>query len=114
MTKDEELKQWEEQMREAMATDMLPKMQASRFVIGMVQKENIDPILLMQIGAALLLNKPLILLCDPDVELSKKMVQVADAIVVSEGGWRSEATKAKICKAIEVVYDQRRRAEQPI
>src|SRR5262245_12318830 len=77
---DPEVAEWFARINEAIRKDMLPKMRSSSFVMGIVEPE-LDAFLLMQVGAAVLLEKPLILLSVEGGWIPKKARELADAVI---------------------------------
>jgi len=63
-----------------MANDILPKIEGSHFVIGLMEAK-IDALQCLQIGAALLFEKPLILLQLPGVWIPPRLRKLADTVV---------------------------------
>jgi hypothetical protein len=56
-------------------------MRCAAFALGIIEPDGIDPFLLMQVCAAVLLEKPLILLANRGVWIPAKARELADAVV---------------------------------
>ena len=77
---DEKAEKELEQLCALLKDDLLPKMRASSFVMGLIEPES-DPFVLMQVGAALLLDKPLILIAMRGASIPAKARQLAEAVL---------------------------------
>jgi hypothetical protein len=69
-----------EELRSAAETDLLPKMKASAFVIGTGMDEP-DVYLALQIGLALLLEKPLVLMVQKETWIPPRLRALADLVL---------------------------------
>lgn len=61
--------------------DIIPKMRGSAFCVTVVTPHGIDPYLCLQLGACLLLEKPLLILALGGVWIPARVRALADAIV---------------------------------
>jgi hypothetical protein len=61
--------------------DIIPKMAGSAFCITVVTPDGIDPYLCLQLGACLLLEKPLLIIAIDGVWIPARVRALADAIV---------------------------------
>lgn len=108
---DPEIEKWLAEVNDAVNRDMVPKMRSSAFALGIVD-EHLDAYMLMQVGAALLLDKPLILLVLKGAWVPKKARELADTIVevdsikTPEG---KEKIQAAITNLVERLAKERRR-----
>jgi hypothetical protein len=92
-----ELEDFVATLSENARTDLIPKMKASRFCLAMMD-EHADLYLALQIGLALVLDKPLFLVVAPGAWVAPRLRQMAEAII--EGSFRDPATKSKFETAI--------------
>jgi hypothetical protein len=93
---DPEVKEW----LESAGRDMLPKMKDSALSIA-IFSGTVDPKLCMEIGAAILYDKPIMLLVTDDQQLPPTLEKIAAAVV--RGDPCTEATKNKLTAAISRV-----------
>lgn len=90
-----------EHLGEAARKDIIPKMRSSAFCMTVLTPDDIDPYLALQVGVALLLEKPLIIVATGNVRIPARVRQVADAIV--EGEIVDDAMKERVALAIKTV-----------
>lgn len=83
MSDDELVQKFRELVGEWFSHAVLPQMTASLFVIGVITPET-DPFMLMQIGAAVILEKPLILISVRGAWIPAKARRLADAVLEME------------------------------
>jgi hypothetical protein len=80
------------------AADYKDKIQSADVYAGMVTKNFLgDPWVALQLGYALLMEKPIILLVDKDVEIPKAVVRVANLIQridTKDPNWTTDASQA--------------------
>lgn len=107
-----ELESWLAEVGEALRRDMLPKMKSSRFVMGIITPES-DPWLLMQIGAAVLLEKPLVLIVLRGAWVPAKARQLAD-IVIEVASADAPADRAKIQAGIRELMEKLDREKRAV
>jgi len=83
MTYDQE--QFEREFRglfeDVFGGENFERMRQSRWFLAMMHKTNVDPLLALQIGTALLMNKPLVIVAYGDMCIDPRLCQVADGIV---------------------------------
>ena len=91
-----EVKEW----LESAGRDMLPKMKESALCIS-IYSGKVDAKFAMELGAALLYDKPIILMVTKDAQLPPRLEKIADAIVRGDIG--DEATKDRLQAAIKKV-----------
>lgn len=82
---------------------ILPQMSDSKVVIAIL--DNIDSLICLQIGAALLLDKPLLVLATSAASISERLRRIADRITVigDKGTWKSDEARARIQRAIDEI-----------
>jgi hypothetical protein len=97
---DPDVKAW----LESAARDMLPKMKNSAMSIAIFSGK-VDPKFCLEIGAAILYDKPIILLVTEDAQLSPALQRVAAAIV--RGHPHEWMTRKKLAAAISRVAPHR-------
>lgn len=93
--------------------DCLPKLKQSVFVMGICDPENIDGFLLMQLGAAFLLEKPLILLVLKGMWVPPRVRQLATAVIEADSV-DDPRMRGKLKEAIERIMTKERREAQPV
>ncbi|SRR6266702_5205561 len=86
--------------------EMLPKMKDSAITIALFH-DKIDIKQCVEIGAAILFDKPIVVVVCGSKPVPANLKRVASAIV--EGNMRDDATKAKIQAALAKVLSQDRR-----
>ena len=89
--------------------DMMPKMKESAMSITIFHPDP-DPKLCVELGAAILYDKPLIILVPPGRIVPNNLRRVASAIV--EGDIDDPAVQQKMQQAIDHVYKNDRRAKR--
>lgn len=92
---EDEVAEFLRRLENSARQDLMPKMQASAFCL-MILKGNPEISLALQIGIALLYDKPLIILALDGVWISPRLRQIADAIVEGksfDAGMRAQLTK---------------------
>lgn len=89
--------------------DLIPKMQNSVFVLAIVDKAGNDLYLALQIGFALLLDKPIIILAADDIWVSPRFAGVAEAVV--RGRLNDPATMEQLKTAIGGFLAKRAKAK---
>lgn len=92
-----------------MRDSFLPQMRSSVYVIGVVMHET-DPFLLMQIGAAVILDKPLLLIAYKGAWIPAKARQIAYAVVEMNG----PEDHAKVQQAVAALAEKIRKEQQKI
>lgn len=80
--------------------EMIPKMRESAFVVSIISGA-VDAKIAVEIGAAVLLNKPIIVAVVPGAQVPEKLVRVADHIV--EANPRSPTATADFNRAIQEI-----------
>jgi hypothetical protein len=91
---DPEFKEWLEHAE----AEVLPKMHSSAFSIALISRK-VDAKLCLEIGAAILLEKPLIVLAMPGAKIPPVLARLAHEIV--RGHPRDAETKKHLTEAIE-------------
>lgn len=95
---DEEQAQYQAWLEHA-ATDMMPKMDAAAFTLT-VYTGGFDATLAVETGAAVLLDKPIILLVAPGTKVPRKLSKIADRIVeTGADGQVTEDTMRRVISA---------------
>jgi hypothetical protein len=103
---DEEMKEFWRGLADGAHSDQIPKMRAS-FMCLSVLDGTVDVKLALEIGLALLLDKPLVIVAvGKQVKLSRRLRQIADAVI--EGENFDAAMKAKASAAIEKLVRRHR------
>jgi hypothetical protein len=82
--------------------EMIPKMAESVFIIGILNGA-VDAKIAVEVGAAVLLGKPILILALPGVAISEKLRRVADRIV--ECDVRTNAGRAAVNRAIHEMIE---------
>ena len=73
---------WEEDVR----TNLIPKVQGSSLTAIIAPRNGPDIKFSVELGLAIMLDKPLILICEPEQVIPEKLRAIADAVV--EVNWR--------------------------
>jgi hypothetical protein len=87
-----EAEEFVDDLLESARTDLMPQMKDATFVVGVMR--NPDVYLALQIGLALTLDKPLILLVPAGAWISPRLRSIAHAII--EGDLTAQATSDKL------------------
>jgi hypothetical protein len=90
--------------------EMLPKMKDSALTIALYPGE-VDIKLCVEIGAAILLDKPIILVASTDKPIPANLVRVASAIIQCDN-IKDQSTQDRIEAAITQVLTQDRRVDK--
>jgi len=90
---DPDAKEWLEDA----ARDMIPKMKSSALSVTIFSGK-VDPKLCVELGAAILLDKPIILLATEDAVIPRSLEKIAAEIV--RGSALNETTRTKMMAAI--------------
>jgi len=97
---DEDRESWD-QFVDHFRRDALHKMDESAFVASIVPNKGFDVKFAAELGAAILLNKPILAIVMPGTEVSDKLRQVADEIV--EADVDVEEGRQKIAAAVSAM-----------
>jgi hypothetical protein len=104
---DPEFIEWELHVRKS----VVPKMADSALTVQLFPNGEPDIKFAVELGLSILLDKPIIVVCEPGQILPDKMLQVADKVV--EVDWRGnpQATQEAIADAISnYVHIERKKA----
>ncbi len=102
-----ELKRYLEHARR----EMFPKLKDSVISITIAPGDDPDPKICLELGAAILFDKPIIIVCPPGRPISANLKRVANAIVV--GDMSDPTTGERMHEAIERVMANDARAKGP-
>jgi hypothetical protein len=81
--------------------EMFPKMKSSAMVLSILPDGvKVDAKLALELGAALLFDKPIIIIVAKNEKVSPRLRMVADEYIEYEGGIDNPATQAKLQAAI--------------
>jgi hypothetical protein len=83
---------------------VLPAINDSVVTLSLISKRHPDPKMCLEMGAALLLDKPIIAICIDRAEVSQHLLKIA-AAVVEVDDLTSEASHKKIQEAITRVVE---------
>jgi hypothetical protein len=100
----EEREGWEEYV-EHFRRDTLQKMDSSAYVMSMVPRGGFDVKFATELGAAIMLGKPIFAVAMPGAEVADKLVQVADQIVYADVD--TEAGQREIARALHEFMQRR-------
>jgi hypothetical protein len=106
---DAQVAEFLDKMATTAREDIIPKMRSSAFCIIPVT-DGPDPFLAMQVGLAILLEKPLIVVALADAQVPMRLRQIADAVVAGPGLAHQEVRDA-LQAAMEDVM-RKRKAKQ--
>jgi hypothetical protein len=93
---------------EAAEADMFPKLQSSAMSITILGKP--DPKLCLELGAAILFDKPLIIFAPPGTTVPANLRRCASAII--EGDMKDEAVRQKLMTTLNDVVKNDARTRQ--
>ena len=84
--------------------EVLPHMMTSNVVVAILT-DGIDSKICLEIGAAVLLDKPLLILTTAATLVPERLRRIADRIMVvgDKGTWKSEEAHARILQAISEI-----------
>lgn len=89
--------------------DMVPKMEDSAVVMSLVpDAEQLDVKFAVELGAAIMLDKPILAIAFGETVLSRKLRRVADEVVILPEGVSPESSD-QLAAAINRVLNRRRR-----
>jgi hypothetical protein len=83
---------------------VLPDMMTCHVAIVIVT-DSIDSKICLEVGAAILLNKPILIVTTNDSLVPEKLRSITEKVLVIEGDWKSEAATAMIHKAVTEVIE---------
>ena len=83
------------------AGEILPRMRASKVCLTVLLPGHVDAFLALQVGMALLLDKPLIIIGVDNAWLPERVRQVADVII--EGSMKDPATAERAKEALRSI-----------
>jgi hypothetical protein len=89
--------------------EMLPKMKESAMSVAIVT-DAIDPKICMEIGAAVLYDKPLVIVLRPGTKVTANLKRLASTII--EGDMNDPSTHERLQDAITKVLTQDRRVKK--
>lgn len=84
---------------DGVARDIVPKMKASAFVLCPLAPNDVDIFMALQIGAAILLEKPLLVIATGGVWVPPKLRRIADIVV--EGELKDPETQQRVHEAVK-------------
>jgi hypothetical protein len=99
MTTQEEIDQFFRDLFDDAENRIFPQMMGSMYVLGVMAKPDIY--LALQVGLALVLDKPLILLIPPETWVSPRLRSLADIVV--DGDIGDPAVKEKMRAAVQKI-----------
>jgi hypothetical protein len=105
--KQQEAKDWLRDYQKHFDGDVLPKMKSSAFVLGILD-EGIDLKLVIEMGAALLLDKPLIMIAPARALIPPRVRQIADAIIVTDNITNDPEAQAALNAAMNKTLERLR------
>jgi hypothetical protein len=109
---DKELEEFYRGLADGAREDWLPKLRASFMCMALLDG-TFDVKLAIEVGAALLLDKPLVIVAvGSNVWISARLRQIADVVI--EGERFDEAMKAKASAAIERLMRQAKKQNEPL
>jgi hypothetical protein len=73
-------REWHEYVRRV-RDDLLPKLNASAYVVSLVPRGDFDVKFAVELGASIMLDKPIIAVVEPGTRVSRKLLSVADIVV---------------------------------
>jgi nucleoside 2-deoxyribosyltransferase len=84
-------------------TEVLPNLMASDMVIVLLTDDGLDSKICLEVGAAVLLDKPLLVLTTNESLVNERLRRVADKVVVvgEKGTWLEEEPMTRINQAID-------------
>lgn len=85
--------------------ELIPKLRQTRMVVSLLPSGEIDVKFAVELGLAILLDKPLIVVVGPGSRVSRKLANVADEIV--EADVRTEAGRDRLARVIEAKAKKR-------
>lgn len=86
MSEDADFEAWQHDV----ITNLVPKMQESSVVASLVPDGPTDAKFAVELGVAIMLDKPIIIVVRPGMQVPAKLMKVADATV----DWTDDATVA--------------------
>ena len=103
MNYDEEMKK----LLDHFEKDVLPKIDASVMSIIITPKSKVDVKLCLELGASILLEKPLIIISVPGAQVPSKLRQLASAVI--EGDIDDIGFQDRLTAAMNKVIEEKRR-----
>lgn len=94
---------------EQMGEESIPRIEASRMVISAIEAGRVDAQMCLQIGAALLLDKPLIVTVFKGSWIPARLRQLADAVIEGDS-MQDPEVQEKLQAAIRKVMAKRMKA----
>jgi hypothetical protein len=87
--------------------DMVPKMDSSTVVVSLVPKDDWDIKYAVELGAAIMMDKPIISVIHPGTPVSAKLMKVSDHIIEidMDRGDSHEQLQAKLMPLVEKLLD---------
>lgn len=94
---DPDFQEWAERTR----TQLMPMIQDSALVVSLVPQGDADMKFVVELGLAIMLDKPIVAVVHPGTIITGKLRQVADAIVEWDSGQGNEALMAELQRQME-------------
>jgi len=98
---DPDFIEWENHV----ATNVVPRMQDSALTVQLAPMGETDIKFAVELGLSIMLNKPIILVCEPGQIVPDKLLMVADKVVEVEWRGNPQATSEAITEAIAEFVD---------
>lgn len=102
----EEIDEFLHELTENAERDIRPKMRASKFCITVLVPDGNDTYLALQLGMALLLDKPLLLVGIDNAWIPPRLRLLADVVVEVES-MKTEAAKERVAEGIKELARKR-------
>lgn len=101
---DPEFIEWENHV----TTNVVPRMEESALTVQLAPRGETDIKFAVELGLSIMLDKPIVLVCEPGQIVPDKLLKVADKVI--EVDWRGnpQATKEAITEAITEFVDNDR------
>jgi hypothetical protein len=100
-----------EEFLEEWRVTVLPGIEQSAVVIAFCHGK-VDPKMCLEVGAAVLLGKPLIVIAVDGSEIPPLLRRIATRIVKIDGNLMSEVSKERLTKAVNEVFAEIKRQHQ--
>ena len=97
---DAEVEEFMRNLAEHAREDIIPKMRGSAFCLSLLTPDGVDPYLALQVGVALLLEKPLIIIAVAGAWVPERVRRLADYVVTGPS-ITDPATQEALRSAIE-------------
>ena len=100
-----EMKQWEE-FAEHTRKKTLPNMENSKMVMSLVPKGKTDVKFNVELGSAIMMDKPIVLLVMPNTTIPVRLARVADAIIELHSDLDTEEGQAEMASKLKPVFEE--------